>query len=158
MSDSSNDPRLFLGAAYGFIVVVVFLSMWFFMEKVADGTGFEERLIANDLKLGADLILGFDGEVDLVYEINSDEHRFDSSFESPCVFSVVLDDTPIYSGNRISCVANSNIETVSLALGDYSKLVFEKTQDKFFVRGVVVGDAFYPGGGKSGGAGVSGKW
>ena len=135
MTGSSNDPRTIYFVFYGIIVIVAFVALFSLMGKAADGTSFNEQLVANNLALGTDLILGVSGDVGLTYNLNKSDRTINIAFLEPCTFGANLEGTSVYSGAIAVCVDDVSFAKEYFDYLTYSRIVLEKKEDKFSVRG-----------------------
>jgi hypothetical protein len=135
MADSSNDPRIIYFFFYGMIVIVGFLTIFSIMGKAADGDGFNEQLIANDLALGADLILGASGDVELVYNLNKSDKEINIAFLDPCTFGANIEGTSVYSGALAFCADDIGLTKEYFDYSSASRIVIEKKDGEFSVWG-----------------------
>ena len=137
MADSANDPRLYFWVSYGVLVVIVMLTVIYAMARISEGDDFRERVIAEDLSLSTDLIMGSNGEIYFSYLLNnkSSTHILESSFFDDCSYTVVYEGGTIYNGATSYCVANNKLSLDNHPLSRNDKLIIEKSSSEFKIRG-----------------------
>lgn len=131
-----TEERAFFWPAYLIISILIFIPIFLSMAKVSGGESFNEQLIANDLALLVDSVLGAPGEINIEYNVTGELDRFFGiGFQEPCVFSIASGATSLSSATRAWCVDNKNLEKEYLDFFDYSRVKIQKKSEKLSVEG-----------------------
>ncbi len=126
------EERIYFWSTYIIIVIVVFLPMFYIMEKSSNGDSFNEKLIVNDLGLATDLLIGFgDGDYAIEYFLNDAEYYV--GFEDKCKYTVSIGGT---AGSKYFCIKDLNSPIYSLDVKKYDSVFLVKDQYGFSAIGV----------------------
>ena len=98
-----EEERIYLWPGYLVITTIVFLTLFFVLAKVTDGTSFDQSYLAKDISLVEQTLFISPGDVSFKYIIKQGEDRFDIGLGESCLVEVNLKDTPILSSSRSQC-------------------------------------------------------
>jgi hypothetical protein len=127
-----TEERIYFWSMYVILVIVIFVPMLYVMEKSSNGDSFNEKLIAYDLGLVTDLLIGFDnGNYEIEYFLNDADYYV--GFEDKCKFVVSIGGT---SGSKYFCSKDLSFPLYQLDVKKYNSIILEKNQNDFIVTGV----------------------
>lgn len=128
------EERAYFWMGYVILAIVIFIPVIMVMQKTAEGNSFNEQLISNDLALLADMVIGANGNVKIIYAINNTADDFyTTGFSEDCEISVAYKDTSILSASRSVCADNLNLDKTPLEFFEHSLIIIEKKENKFSV-------------------------
>ena len=130
------EERAYFWMGYVVLAIVIFIPVIMMMGKAAEGGAFNEQLISNDLSLLADMVMGINGDVEIIYYINNTQDDFYSNgLSEDCEISFSYKDTSILSASKSICADNLNLEKVPLDFSKHSIIILEKKDNIFSVSG-----------------------
>ena len=119
-----TEERIYFWSMYVILVIVIFVPMLYVMEKSSNGDSFNEKLIAYDLGLVTDLLIGFDnGNYEIEYFLNDADYYV--GFEDKCKFVVSIGRT---SGSKYFCSKDLSFPLYQLDVKKYNSIILEKNQ------------------------------
>ncbi|MBT3394897.1 hypothetical protein HOA59_01720 [archaeon] len=130
-----EEERIYLWPGYLIITTIVFLTLFFVLAKVTDGTSFDQSYLAKDISLVEQTLFVSPGEVSFKYNIKQGEDRFNIDIGDGCLIEVNLKDTSILSGSKSRCADNKYIFVDYSGKNDYDYLIFNKTSTSLSVTG-----------------------
>lgn len=126
------ENRAFTWIGYGVIVAVVFLAMFYGMNKMQDNTGFKQEVYAKNFALTENILLV--NNYDYNVKINV-EPEFEFIFEG-CNILVNERDTPGSSGDSYYCSENFKVSKENSLDGEYNSIILKIKEGGLEIGGV----------------------